>query len=242
MSHEINIVIPMAGAGSRFAVAGYDVPKLFIKINGRMMIQLALDGVRHHNARYTLIIQQSFLNDYPDQLRLIQEEHNVEFITVAKLTQGATCTVLAAHELINNSTPLLICDCDNIINNDTFTKFLDDAVGSKFDGSLITFNSSDAKFSFAKTENHFVVDIKEKEVISSNAIGGFYFISHGCDFIKSAINTIIYCEKTNNEFYISSVCDNLIKNGKQIVIYNVDNGEIDCVGTPEQLNTFIQNT
>ena len=38
----LNIVIPMAGAGSRFADAGYEEPKPLIPVHGRPMIEVVI--------------------------------------------------------------------------------------------------------------------------------------------------------------------------------------------------------
>ena len=42
---EMNVLIPMAGAGSRFETAGYTFPKPLIDVNGKPMIQF---GGRKH--------------------------------------------------------------------------------------------------------------------------------------------------------------------------------------------------
>ena len=116
----LNIVIPMAGAGSRFKAEGYELPKPFIDINGRMMIEHVLDGVNYPNAHYTLIIQKSFEEENKEQLEILAHRYHVAFVSVEKLTQGACCTALSAHEIINNNLPVVFADSDNIFNNQIF--------------------------------------------------------------------------------------------------------------------------
>lgn len=234
---KINIIIPMAGAGSRFQKDGYDLPKPFININGKMMIERVLKGLQCDNANYKLIIQKSFLNDYKKELNIISSTYkNIEFFTVEKLTQGASCTALSIHKEINNNDPVLICDCDNIIENDVFKKFVHFCATEESDGVLMTFESSDSRFSFAKLDkNNIVCKVKEKEAISNNAMSGFYFISKGVDFVNSAINTMIYGDRDKNEFYISTVYQDLINNGKKIKTYKTTKDAVKCVGTPDQL-------
>lgn len=226
----------MAGAGSRFQNEGYDLPKPFIEIQGKMMIERVLDGIRYDNATYTLIIQNSLLVNHKSKLDLLAKNYNVNFLTVNRLTQGASCTVLSIYSMINNDNPILICDCDNIVDNEVFRKFANFSLSSDLDGTLMTFYSNNSYFSFAKLDQEgYVCEVKEKEVISNNAISGFYFISKGKDFVNSAINVMIYGERDKNEFYISAVYQDLIEANKKIKTYNIDEIFIKCVGTPKQL-------
>jgi len=88
----LNIVIPMAGAGSRFSIAGYTVPKPFIMVHEKMMIEHVLDSLHVPDARYVLILQEVFLEQCRDKLARLKNKYDVELITVRKLTQGAACT------------------------------------------------------------------------------------------------------------------------------------------------------
>lgn len=229
----------MAGAGSRFATAGYVKPKPFIEIHGKMMIERVLEGVLCERASYIIIIQKNFLNSYEAEINYLVNKYKLSLVEVDKTTEGASCTVLAAHKLINSYIPLLICDCDNIIENEVFQNFIRTSLSRKDDGVLMTYFSNQNYFSFAKVDkNNYVCDIREKEVISSNAIAGFYFIAQGEDFINSTIDIIIYNQRSKNEFYISDVYKNLISKNKRISLFEVNEKQIKCVGTPEQLHNF----
>ena len=203
----INIVIPMAGAGSRFQIAGYDLPKPFIDVNGKMMIEHVLDGIKIPDATYTLIIQEAFKQEHQDKLDLLAQKYGVRFVAVEKLTQGASCTALAAHELINNDDMVVFADSDNFFDNTAFRNFIEDAKNRKLDGSLLTFNTQEPCFSFAETDdNGFVIRTAEKDPISNHAITGVYLFAHGRDFVKCAINMMIYGDRAKNEYYMSNVC------------------------------------
>lgn len=237
----INIVIPMAGAGSRFKIAGYDLPKPFIDVKGRMMIEYVLDGIQIPDANYTLIIQEEFHKTNQDKLDFLSKKYGVNFVAVEKLTQGASCTALAAHELINNKDMVVFVDSDNFFDNNVFKQFISDAINRKLDGSLLTFATQDSRFSFAKTdENGFVVKTAEKEPISNHAITGVYMFAHGSDFVKCAINMMIYGDRSKNEYYMSNVYNWAIKSGLKIGVYDINENDWVCVGTPEQLNDFIK--
>ena len=236
----LNIVIPMAGAGSRFKAEGYDLPKPFIDINGKMMIEHVLDGVNYPNAHYTLIIQKQFEEDNKEQLEKLSKSYHVAFISVEKLTQGACCTALASHEVINNNLPVIFADSDNIFNNKAFQSFVNDCLERKLDGSLLTFNTDKECFSYAQTdENGVVIKTREKEVISNHAITGVYMFTRGSDFVKCAIDMMIYGDKAKNEFYMSNVYNYAVQKGLCVGIYDISTTDWNCVGTPQQLKEYI---
>ncbi len=232
----------MAGAGSRFAVAGYTVPKPFIQFNEKMMIEHVLDSLSVSDAHYTLIIQQQFLSDNYNDLQKIASKYNLGFITVDELTQGACCTALAAHQVINNDIPVVFADSDNIFDKGVFSDFLCFTRHETMDGCLLTVKSEKACYSYASLDNKDnVIETKEKEVISNHAIAGIYYFSHGFDFCKSAIDLLIYGKKTKGEFYMSNVFNRAIKKyEKKIKVYDIEESKFHCVGTPEQLDAYVK--
>lgn len=236
----LHIVIPMAGAGSRFKVAGYTMPKPFIDVNGKMMIEHVLDGLQIPDADYTLIILEDFRKNYKDKLELLSKSYNVKYICVEKVTQGASCTALAAHKIINNKDMVVFADSDNFFNNEVFKQFIKDAKERNLDGSLLTFNTDKECFSFAKTDKDgFVTETKEKEAISNHAITGVYLFARGADFVDAVINMMIYGDRTKNEYYMSNVYNWAIKKGLKIGVMDIGSEDWKCVGTPEQLQEYL---
>lgn len=67
----INIVIPMAGLGSRFANEGYEKPKPFIDVNGKPMIVRVLENLTYPNANYILIGRQEHLEKEKELVKQI---------------------------------------------------------------------------------------------------------------------------------------------------------------------------
>ena len=236
----LNIVIPMAGAGSRFKTQGYTLPKPFIDVNGKMMIERVLEGVYYPNAHYTLIIQKQFEEENKEQLEKLSSKYHVAFISVEKLTQGASCTALAAHEVINNNLPVIFADSDNIFDNLVFQNFVNDCLSRKLDGSLLTFNTDRECFSFAATDDKgFVTQTREKEVISNHAICGVYMFARGTDFVKNTIEMMIYGDRAKNEYYMSNVYNYAVKNGAKIGVFDIQKQDWNCIGTPEQLKEYL---
>lgn len=242
MEDKINIVIPMAGAGSRFQVAGYDVPKPFIVFNGKMMIEHVLESFAQVNAKINLVIQEKFKTEQAGQLEKLQKLHDLEFVTVPGLTMGAACTCMAAHNKINNDNGVLFADSDNIFAPEGIKAFVEDVKKRNLDGALLTFNSSEPCFSYAKINaDGLLVQTKEKEVISNNAICGVYYFKRGADFIGAAIDLVVAQDLQKGEFFMSSVYNHFLKYNKKVGIFNIAQDDFKCVGTPKQLENFLNS-
>jgi dTDP-glucose pyrophosphorylase len=238
----INIVIPMAGQGSRFAKAGYEKPKPFIDVDGKPMIVRVLENLAYPDARYILIARREHMEKEAELVKQIEKEFNAIFIPIDKLTEGTACTVLYARKYINNDTPLLIANSDQIVDMN-IADFIDDCSSRKLDGSILTFidHYKDPKWSFAKLdENNLVTEVKEKVVISEFATVGIYLYSKGKDFVNASVDMIIENDRVNNEFYTCPTYNYAIKEGSKIGIYNIEFEQMHGIGTPEDLTLYLK--
>jgi len=238
----INIVIPMAGLGSRFAKAGYEKPKPFIDVAGKAMIVRVLENLAYPDARYILIARKEHIDKEQGLVKQIEQQFNAIFIPIDKLTEGTACTVLYARKYINNDEPLLIANSDQIVDMN-IADFIDDCKDRNLDGSILTFidKHNDPKWSFAKLdENNLVTEVREKIVISEFATVGIYLYSKGQEFVDAAIDMIIENDRVNNEFYTCPTYNYAIKYGSKIGIYNIDFEQMHGIGTPEDLNTYLE--
>lgn len=235
----INIVIPMAGAGSRFAKAGYKKPKPFIDVLGKPMICHVLDNLNMPEAKFILLTRKEHFNNEQETISWIKNKYNVEFVLIDKLTEGAACTVLHAHRLINNTTPLLIANSDQIVDMN-IQEYINDSKKRNLDGSVLCFEDNHPKWSYAKlNEDKLITEIREKEVISEYATVGIYYFEQGKDFVENAIDMIIRNERVNNEFYVAPVYNYSIKNDKKYGIFNIKKEQMHGTGTPEDLDKYI---
>lgn len=238
----INVVIPMAGQGSRFAEAGYEKPKPFIDVMGKPMIARVLENLPYPGAKYYLIARQEHIDKEAELTKEIEDVYNAEFITINKLTEGTACTVLYARKFINNDAPLLIANSDQIVDIN-IANYIDDCFGRGLDGSILTFidKEKDPKWSFVKLDhqNH-VTEVQEKVVISDYATVGIYLYSKGRDYVDAAVDMIIENDRVNNEFYTCPTYNYAIKEGKRIGIFNIEFEEMHGMGIPEDLNTYIE--
>jgi UDP-N-acetylglucosamine diphosphorylase / glucose-1-phosphate thymidylyltransferase / UDP-N-acetylgalactosamine diphosphorylase / glucosamine-1-phosphate N-acetyltransferase / galactosamine-1-phosphate N-acetyltransferase len=237
----INIVIPMAGMGSRFAVAGYEKPKPFIDVDGKPMIERVIENLSYPGAKYILIGRKEHLQKEKETVRHLQNKYNAVFIAIDKLTEGTACTVLFAREYINTNVPLMIANSDQIIDA-SVPAFIDDCFSRKLDGSILCFNDKElnSKWSFAKVnEQGLVTEVKEKEAISNLATVGIYLFSSGKVFTDAAVDMIINNDRVNNEFYTCPVYNYAIEQGKKIGVFTIEQQQMHGIGTPEDLKVFL---
>lgn len=239
----LNIVIPMAGAGSRFANAGFVDPKPLISVHGIPMIQLVIKNLTPEKKhRFIFIVQSEHEKKYSLRAKLSEWAPNCIVIETDGVTEGAACTVLLAKNYINNVDSLMIANSDQYIDcNINF--YLNQFEKENITGLIMTMKANDPKWSFVGVDNNKVTKIVEKEVISDEATVGIYNFRRGSDFVESAEIMILANERVNNEFYVAPVYNYLIESGYHIGIYNIGseaNGMYG-LGTPDDLSIFLKS-
>ena len=234
----LNILIPMAGAGSRFEKAGYTFPKPLIDIKNKPMIQLVVENL-NIKANYIYLVQKSHREKYNLDTLLNLITPNCKVIEVDGITEGAACTALLAKEYIDNDKPLFFSNSDQFVEWDS-NEFMYKMNESNADGGIVSFESTHPKWSFAKINKQgLVTEVAEKNPISNIATVGFYWWKHGSDFIKYAEEMIEKNIRVNNEFYVCPVFNQAIADGKEIRTFNID--KMWGLGTPEDLKYFLEN-
>jgi NDP-sugar pyrophosphorylase family protein len=236
-----NIVVPMAGVGSRFFEKGYDKPKFLLDVLGSLMIEKAVwsCGI---SGRHIYIVQAEHNRKYnlSELLPTITPTLDVVVLEVDGPTGGAVSTTLIAKEYINNNDSLVICNSDQIVEWDSNSFLVDADQGRALDGCIPVFTSNDSKWSYAKTDNDgTVTEVAEKNPISDQASVGIYYWRAGSDYVKYAEQMIEKNIRVNNEFYICPVYNEAIKDGKKIGIYAVD--KMIGLGTPEDLENYVKS-
>lgn len=233
----MNILIPAAGKGSRFAYSKYDLPKPNIPVDGEPMLVKAAKMLGFKGTYIFLIQKNDHTQDLADKLKAAFPRCKIGVIDY--YTEGAAQTALLAKDLINLNEELVIANCDQIMNwgpwnTDVMLKNL-----RKYDAGVVTTYSSDPKHSYALLENNRVVDIKEKEVISNVALTGIHYWKDGRDFVRSAEFLIENnMRSSNDEFYIAPTYNILIKEGKKIGTHHISTDAIYFIGTPKDLEKY----
>jgi HAD superfamily hydrolase (TIGR01549 family) len=237
-SDKLNVLIPMAGAGSRFEAAGYTFPKPLIEVRGKPMIQVVVENL-NIEARFIYIVQRSHYEKYNLEFLLKLITPNCEIVQIDGLTEGAACTTLLAREFIDNDDSLVIANSDQFVewnSGETLYSFMADGI----DGGIVTFNATHPKWSYARIDEFGLVqEVAEKKPISNIATVGIYFWKKGSDYVKYADNMIEKNIRTNGEFYVCPVFNQAIEDGKKFRIRNID--QMWGLGTPEDLNFFLEH-
>ncbi len=238
----IQIVVPMAGLGTRFQAAGYEAPKPFINILDKPMIQWVTESMTPSQWLYnfTFLCQNEHLKEakYNNILKSITPKSQI--VRVLKTTEGAACTVLLGVDKLNPSQPLVLANSDQWIEA-PIDEFIEDAINSGCDGSIMTFKATEDKWSYARVNKlGRVVEVAEKVPISEHATVGIYYFKHAQDFIDAAFSMVRKNIRTQGEFYVCPVYNELISSNKRVKIFEIERDLMHGLGTPEDLEAFVR--
>ncbi len=235
---KMNVLIPMAGAGSRFQQAGYTFPKPLIDVRGKPMIQVVVENL-NIDATFIYVVQKEHRQKYNLDTLLNLITPNCKIVEVDGLTEGAACTTLLAKEFINNDQPLLMANSDQFVEWDS-NEFMYKMVEQDVDGGIVTFKATHPKWSFAKIdESGYVTEVAEKNPISDIATVGIYYWKKGSDYVKFAEQMIQKNVRVNNEFYVCPVFNEAVGDEKRIKTFDIP--AMWGLGTPEDLKYYLEN-
>lgn len=235
---RVNVVIPAAGQGKRFAEVGYQHPKPLIDVEGRPMIELVLDNFRGVG-RPVVLLQDRHIEQYCADSLIKSLAPDGEVVGVDGLTEGAACTVLLAEPHIDNGNELVLANSDQIVDV-SISAFVHEMRNRNAHGGILTFKSDHPKWSYARTDDDGrVTEVAEKVVISDQATVGIYYFRHGSDFVRFAKQMIAKDIRVNGEFYVCPVFNQLIQAGLDVYVSEIAPGQMHGLGTPEDLETFV---
>lgn len=237
----LNIVVPMAGRGSRFATAGYELPKPLIPVHGHAMIRVVIENLKPSIPhRFIFLLLREHAEKYGVDDKLSEWAPGCEQIYVDQVTEGAACTVLLARSLIDNEQPLMIANCDQYVDTDmdAYLASMEEA-----DGLIMTMWADDPKWSFVRFDDSGrVTEVIEKKVVSNEATVGIYNYKTGASFVRAADEMIAANLRVNNEFYVAPAYNQIIAGGGQLKVHNI--GRVGAgmhgIGVPADLESFLQ--
>jgi HAD superfamily hydrolase (TIGR01509 family) len=235
---DLQIVIPMAGAGKSFKRAGYKFPKFLVDIAGKPMVQWVTENI-NAEAKYIFILNKDEYEKYNMQHMLPLLVNNLEIVTLEEETIGAPQTVMAAEKIINNRKPLAIINTDQYMDWNS-NEFFYAMAADECDGGIVTFESTHPMYSFVKTgDDGFINECSEKKPISRHATAGVYYFRRGKDFVDGAKAMIRKKITTNGQYFICPVYNELIAQGMKIRKYDID--KVWSFAIPEELQYFEKN-
>lgn len=233
----MNIIIPMAGLGSRFPKDKYYLPKPLIDVNGKPMIVRAIESLDMDGRYYFVLRNDEFLEITQSIISKVVEDP--KFVTVDHTTEGPACSVLLFKEYINNNQELITANCDQIMEWSSELFFHNVRL---YDGAVVTYYSDTDKNSYVKiNKKGLAVQFAEKEVISNISLNGIHYWKKGRDFVSSAEEMIHANDRApNGEFYIAPSYNYMINAGKKVGIFHIPIEQHHAVGVPIDLEKFLK--
>ena len=178
----MNILIPMAGLGSRFPSHTYPMPKPLIEVNGKPMIAKAIQSLNLEGNYFFVLAKNQFTELVKETIQSLKP--GSKFFEIDYVTEGPANSALLFRNEIDNDQELVIANCDQILEWNS-TNFLHNV--RLYDGAVVTYHTDTDKNSYARLDkNGMVVEIREKEVISNVSLNGIHYWKKGSTFVSSA--------------------------------------------------------
>jgi len=242
-------IIPMAGLGSRFADAGYLLPKPLISVSGEPMILRAVAGMPASD-KWIFIVRQEHIDEYQIDKLLTDKIPGAIIIPVAQTTEGQASTIMLAMPYLKPEEEVFISACDNtfVYDRERYEALKSDRA---IDSIVWTFTERESlrespkSYGWTKLENdgRTIADMSVKIPISDDpyydhaVVASFYF--RRAEDLKKAYELMVKENyRINNEFYADSLPIFMNKLGKKSVIFDVDL----CIlwGRPAELDAYDQ--
>jgi NDP-sugar pyrophosphorylase family protein len=238
----LDIVIPMAGYGSRFTKAGFHLPKPLIDVNGQPMIRRVIENLKPALPhRFIFLALEEHLQKY-NLSRLLPEWAGSQTVCVPvrQVTEGAACTVLLAREFLRPDHDMMIANSDQLVDV-SCTEYITWSRQENVDGSILVFEDNDLKWSYARVNPAGeIVEVAEKKAISSLATVGIYYFRSGQHFVKAADQMISKNIRVNNEFYVCPVYNEMIQKKQRLMPWKIAKSAMHGIGTPEDLAIYLR--
>lgn len=238
-SAEGKILIPMAGAGQRFADAGYKVHKPAIQTIDRQdgtqkpMVVCAtkdLPGVAEDGSNVIYVDRTFHKEDgVEDIIKAYYEK--AQFITIDHLTEGQACTCMLAEPYLDPEEPLLIAGCDNGMDID-FEAF--EKVKQECDCVVFTYRHNEAVLQNPNAYGWMIADgegritgTSIKKAISDTpmedpAVVATFWFKEAKVFLEATEKMIRENDRINGEFYVDQTAKHVLDLGYTAKIFDID--------------------
>jgi len=234
----MNVILPMAGRGTRFSNSGYSTPKPFIEILGKPMFLWALKSIAglDINKLIIIVLEEHRTKYNLDHLLNCYCNFPFQIITLKNVTEGQLCTVMEAEPYVNNEEEILIISSDTLVISDIGEVIKKNI--SNVDGIISTMVSDIGdNWSFVKLDSfENVVAVAEKNRISNNISTGLYYFKNSNKFFHYAHLLINRNMRVNGEFYIIPVYELMLNDFLQIKVAN--SLQMWDMGNPEAKRIF----
>jgi dTDP-glucose pyrophosphorylase len=241
---RIQLVIPMAGLGSRFSEAGYALPKPLLPIHGVPMYKVVIANLMHESvSSITIVCPKKW--GLGESIRALSDPLGVpvNVVEIDYITQGPAQTVMLAEPFLDSNLPVVTANSDQFINAE-LGPFYTSISSSGISGAILCMEDSDPKWSYVRLSNDgFVLDVREKQVVSNLATVGIYGFKSANIMFQGFIEMVAAGDSTNNEYYVAPSYRYLINNGLIVRMENL--GPIGKVmyglGVPNDYEAFLKD-
>jgi len=232
------MVIPMAGAGTRFQESGLGSdPKPLLLLEGMPMIQRVIKNLYDDSINFIFVVLQEHIEKYNIDIFLKDIVKDCKISSLDILTDGPLCSCLQAVKYFNNDLPLFITNSDQVIEDWDLNSFIQHIKKNNFNAAVGTFDSQHPKNSYIQLNDQGLgILLKEKEIISQHATNGMHFWSSGTMFVNSACKMLCNKDTTNNEYYIAPSYNYLIQDGYRVGTYKFN--KHFPIGIPEDFKLY----
>lgn len=240
MKKQIHLVMPMAGAGSRFFKNGFVMPKPLIEINDKPFLYWSTKSISNfiEVKDITFIVLKKHIEEFKIDEKIKEFFPEAKIAVIPEILNGAVLTCMEGIDEINDDLPIIFNDCDHAFISNEFNKYCNNGEFDELDGGLLTFESNEPKYSFLQMdENGNVINTVEKKVVSNHAICGAYYFKNKELFLECSNE---YLDKCNySEYFVSGVYNIMAEKKKKIANFRCD---IHVpFGTPDEYYTAKDN-
>lgn len=236
------IAITMAGFGSRFANAGYKVPKYRIEALGRPLFDwsmLALEGFRAAGWTFDFAVRAE--ENAEDFIRARCQALDIplgRLLSLPAPTDGQATTALLLAEQAQPEAPFAVFNIDTFVRPGAMTP----AAIPACDGWIPCFPGAGEGWSFVRLdESGLAVELREKKRISEHATVGFYWFSSARLYCEAYRRFFERGGEEKGERYIAPMYNQLIADGRALRIQRLALDDVGQLGTPAQVEDFIRN-
>lgn len=234
MQKKYNLLVPLAGAGSRMKNGGYSIPKPMIVAGDKTILEWGIQSIDHSECNLIFVIRQDHIMNFSiDSFLKSKFGDDIKIITTDINTRGSVESCYLAKDTINNNLPLIIF-CPDVAFKPVYKPRPEHF---NYAGHILTFKANSANYSYIlKDDDGYVTQAVEKVVISEDASVGVYCFKTGKLFVSLAEQIISKDIKSQNEFYIAPMY-NLITDSGKVTCESVE--DMYIMGTPSEMDFFI---
>lgn len=235
----MNIIITMAGMGSRFRKAGYNLPKYMIEVKGKTLFEwsmISLKSLNNINPKYIFVVRKA--DKAYDFIINEMKKFNIDDISIIEideLTDGQATSAMLAKDYWNENEEMIVYNIDTYVEENAIN-----LKEFKGDGFIPCFNAPGDHWSFVKTDNNLkALEIREKNRISDNCTIGLYYFK-SCKLYEQLYNEY-YSNDANlekNEKYIAPIYNHMLTKGMDVYINVLPYNVVHVLGTPEEVEEF----